>query len=248
MEKQVTYINPPITEISCEIRFNQQSPIDDSVISAFTTDIKQEYPQYAKTISKTIDITSDLSGTEHKITETPVYQYETDDAQSRTVIDDARLLIQWKGKSYPTESKRLEMFQDVYEKYLAIIKPESISQIGLRYLNKIHVPGINPLLEDYFTLYPQLSGTVLNFIIGYDIANEESQSNSRIVLSPTLPDPGEQNAFLMDITVYLTKPGSIAVNKDSMVAWLQNAHAAGQKLFEQTITDKLREIFGVKNE
>lgn len=248
MEKQVTYVNPPITEISCEIRFNGQPPINDSMISAFTTEIKSEYPRYTKTISKNIEIIEDQSGIQNKMTETPLHQYETDDAQSRIVIDNSHLLIQWKGKSYPTESKRLEMFQDVYEKYLAIIKPESISQIGLRYLNKIHVPGTNPLLEDYFTLYPQLSGTVLNFIIGYDIANEEYQSNSRIVLSPTLPDPGELNAFLMDITVYLTKPGSIAVNKDSMVAWLQNAHSTGQKLFEQTITDKLRDIFGVKNE
>lgn len=246
MEMQATYVNPPITEISCEIMFNRKSQIDDSEISTFTTAIKQEYPRYTKTISKTINITH--NGTEHKITETPVHQYETDDAQSRVVIAGARLLIQWKGKGYPTESRRLAMFQAVYEKYLAIIKPEGISQIVLRYLNKIHLREENPLLEDYFTLYPQLSGTVLNFIVGYDIVSDDAQSNSRIVLSPTLPDPDEKNAVLMDITVYIPKPGGIAVDKDSVITWLRGAHISGQKLFEQTITDKSREMFGVINE
>lgn len=246
---QATYVNPPITEISCEIMFNRKSQIDDSELSTFTTAIKQEYPRYTKTISKTISITqNDTNSTEHKITEIPVHQYETEDAQSRIVIWDVHLLIQWKGKCYPTESKRLEMFQAVYEKYLSILNPESISQMRLRYLNKIHVPGENPRIEDYFTLYPQLSGTVVNFTIGYDIENEGHQSNSRIVLSPTLPDPGKQNAFLMDITVYLTKPGSVSVNKESVVTWLQGAHSSGQMLFEQTITEKLRGIFEVKNE
>jgi len=44
----------------------------------------------------------------------------------------------------------------LWERYVEFVKPEAVTRIALRYINRIYIPQTVYELSDYFRLYPQI--------------------------------------------------------------------------------------------
>lgn len=77
--------------------------------------------------------------------------------------------------------------------YSDAASPKSIQRIGLRYINRIEIPGSEVEVENYFGFYPfvgnKLPQKFAPFIVGIDIPYENSRDMLRLMLASVKPPP-----------------------------------------------------------
>ncbi len=121
------------------------------------------------------------------------------------------------------------------------------SRLGLRYINQLDVPGSGPLdwqayvndellgLFSYAIEEAQLSRVFSNFEVVFSDFNLRFQFG---VHNPDYPAPMRRRAFVLDYDAYFKGP----LEPNEIRDCLNKYHEAIQRLFERSITDKLREI------
>ena len=126
-----------------------------------------------------------------------------------------------------------------------------VSRFGLRYVNNIEIDGVAPVTGwgEYIT--PNLIATI-PFFDPDNLARLVSISEVRCgelnlrfqfgMPNPDFPSPMKRPSFILDLDAYIQTAHEIPVALQHM----EKAHGCIQNLFEQSITNKLRERMGVK--
>jgi len=147
--------------------------------------------------------------------------------------------------------ERFELFIDEYcrviEPLFSVLPNAQASRIGLRFINQIDTPGVDPL-HWHEQISPELLG-----VLKYHVDNAKPSRLFHIleyafesfnlrfqygIHNPDYPAPIRQRQFILDFDAYyrgLVDPRDIRTNMDTY-------HVEIQRLFERSITDKLREL------
>jgi uncharacterized protein (TIGR04255 family) len=150
-------------------------------------------------------------------------------------------------KSYEKYENLRNEFISIVESFFSCFEQAQPSRIGLRYVNQLDVQGPNPLdWHDYVSqeLLGLFSYTIDGAVPSRVFHNFEtvfSDFSLRFqfgVHNPDYPAPIRRRAFILDYDAYfqgLLEPKDIPERLDKY-------HSAIQKVFEQNITEKLREV------
>ena len=121
-----------------------------------------------------------------------------------------------------------------------------VSRLGLRYINRVAIPGARVRMEDYFTIYPNLppglGDTHGPFLVQVEVPRFE-QGHTVLITFGTAPaqDIGkEEHAFMLDLYDILQLDESldeIDLKKEILLA-----HDNIVVAFEDSITDQLRDL------
>ncbi|MBQ0905782.1 TIGR04255 family protein [Micromonospora sp. U21] len=133
---------------------------------------------------------------------------------------------------------------DALEKYCEVARPECISSIGLRYVNRIKLPGPTVAFEEYFTVAQALPATGFPPNLGaffdrMELYYEEIPARIAFTWASVNSDDPEAAVFLLDLDLRWRDKTPFE-NADSNLADLRGRERAA---FESLITNKLREIF-----
>ena len=127
--------------------------------------------------------------------------------------------------------------------YFEVTGQDSVSRVGIRYINKIVVPGAQAKPELYFTNIRQsdekLEAELVHFVqrLEYTKADGIKILLAHATLVPTNPDTTE---FLLDIdAVWDTAP----VESKDILDLADRLHSAEKKAFYALITAEARKIF-----
>ena len=238
------YRHSPIIEALCEFRFEPGPPWDLAIPGLVYEKVKEEFPTRRQAKAFEVNVAASLEGVEQRVTTTDRIHFLRDDEKALIQVD-RNLLVVNHLKPYPTWQQFLPLIQSGFTAYMKVAKPKGIQRIGLRYINRIEIPGQNIELEDYLQIRPfigpDLPQDFDSFVVGIQIPYENSRDSLRLQLASSIIETPNVAAVLLDLDYFLIQPGQVAL--DEVFTWVEIAHHHVEEAFEACITDRLRELF-----
>jgi uncharacterized protein (TIGR04255 family) len=232
------YVNPPIIEAVCEIRFTPDQKWDFTIAGLLFEKVKNEFPSKGQAA---------LGAINRPLAELAVFSSEETKTSIR-VGSQLPMLSIMKQKPYSSWIEFKPRIEKAYNELKAIdgVEIKGIQRIGLRYINLIEIPQETVQLEDYFEYAPylgeRLPKELRTFLLGSEFNFSDGRDVCRVQLASALPSQTGQYRANLDLDYYLAQPQ--AVSPDEVIAWVENAHTKLEELFEGCITDKTRDLFG----
>ena len=253
MDQPRRYKNPPIEEALCEFHFDPGEGWDLTIPGKLQTEFGDEYsgkPREQRAVQVGLDFQDG---------KTSNLQYGEGLARVQLVTKDGNRMV---GVGQDALSiHMLHPYQDPYlsdrsgwdefklrisaaiEAYWRVAKPRGVSRIGIRYVNKMIIPGKTVRVEEYLKCaLPKV--TVLPDRLANFMARSEYiyDDNVRLILSQiSIISQLESISFLLDVDVI--SEDIETVDKDTALEIADDLHTRVGTAFETVITDKARELF-----
>ena len=249
------YRNPPVIEALCEVYFSGAS-WDETLPERFFEEVKQNFPKMQERPKHKAEITLGESGKASTEVQTlpSVFQFLTEEGHRIIQVSDNLLVV---NQLHPY--RHFEEWEDLFYKALDIYKklasPLKIDRIGLRYINRFEIPvspGKAVSMADYFAIFPTVPHSLGKIHGPFLVQMQVSQNDDRHVLhivfgTEDVPQSEEgKQAFMLDI--YDIASLDIEPDKKELSTEIRLAHENVVKTFEDSITDTLRELYGVKEQ
>lgn len=244
------YANAPITEAVIDLTVNPEVGLAPEELGALCD---ESYPTREPLVFNQVQFSGGNTTTIHKPLGWRFRNGQGSDIyQARLNGFSASRLVPYQDWSaFRAEARRL------WDRYtnLTQIGPETVTRLGLRYINRLDIPLPLDDFGDYLLtaplVSPHLPQGLSNFLMSLTIPVEEflTASVTEAVLDPevvskqALVPPVRQNSVsvLLDITVTLT---NVAVSSDDQL-WehFDRLRKLKNHVFESCITEKTRELF-----
>jgi len=241
---QQPYKQPPITEAVIEIRF--AAPIDAPRLAEISSDLRAQYPYEQQVTDLRVQLYFVPQATPTAGTiERPGHRLSS--------LDQTQILLLWPENfivsqlaPYPGWDEFFERFRRDWSKWKRLIGYQTISRIGVRYINRIDIPFSGPLVEyeQYINVYPHLPEVFTN-VRGYGVQAQVQLADMDCILtlnSLSVPSPLLGHAaFIVDLDIANeVKPPQ---NDESLYELLNRIRLKKNEIFESCITPRARELF-----
>lgn len=226
------YAAPPLFEALVEFSFSG-SKWDSTIPGLFFERIKNSYP----TISR-----SKAPNSSNERDERTIFHSN----KGNQVIQIGRdILVINHLRPYPEkfENWTPEIFQ-ILSHYLALVSPSNFQNIGVRFLNKIEVPGTQFPMEKYFRLFPSFSKELAashgDFLLRVVIEPKIKEHNLLITFSGEDPARIGFGNFLLDL---YDQTNVTTLDLKMIERIVYEGHENVEHAFENIVTDESRLIF-----
>jgi uncharacterized protein (TIGR04255 family) len=137
------------------------------------------------------------------------------------------------------------LIQQAFQAYSGQASPKAITRIGLRYINRIELPGDKVDLKDILEFRPHVGDALpedhASFTVGAEFLFEGKRDLLRLQVASTKPERESGLALILDLDYFSLFPdGTISAD---IAEWLEVAHGHIEDAFEGSITDNLRRTF-----
>lgn len=251
------YLRPPVHEVVLSLVF--ETAVEASQLDALSTALRDQFPFVERLEQVQFETTLAPSGT------TAVTRREFDGWQFKNegptrVVSAGRTRLSihatrpgtWPTGPYAGWSAIYQEATDLFATLAAAYEGGKLVRAGLRYVNRIAVPG-NSELEDWFTIgfsAPEMLADPYAINLRQTWARIKGHDDLSATLGLALiqiPDASLAEThigFLLDIEVFnLWKVN--APTFAQLREWSRRAHELEGHIFEGSITDRSRELFGV---
>ncbi len=239
-----TYVNPPIIEAVCEFRLPVDPKWDLTVPGLVYERLKEAFPNKEQRLVQEVGISNTSQGLEQQI--------RTDEravflaADRRTFVQVGRgILAVNRLRPYESWEAFRPSIDSAFRAMRDTIGIKSLMRIGLIYVNRIEVPGLNVDLDSYFEFRPflgsKLPQSMASFLLGCVLPFADGRDACRVELTPAVADKPDTSAFRLTLDYYLARPES--TEPDEALGWVDNAHGKIEALFEGCVSDRVRELF-----
>ena len=243
------YRNPPIEEALCEIRFSPDVEWDPTVPGLIYQKLRSDYPAKPRSES-VVEARGRLSqsegddGLEFQLRQNANRVQFCSNDEKRIVRVGPSVLSAHVLRPYSSWESFRAQISNALDVYVDVTHPTAISQIGVRYINRIVVPADVVDLNDYFTSPPEppdsLPQTIRSFLVRVDAMYEGEPVRLVTTFASESADRG-QAAFVLDIDV--VGKWSDLMPLGQALAIVDNLRMKEREAFESLITDKARCIF-----
>jgi uncharacterized protein (TIGR04255 family) len=239
------YKRPPIIEAFCEIQFEQNTPWIPTYPGLLYAKLQETFPEQRSAARVNVGLASAPGVINQELGLLPIVQFLQKDEQALVQVGQHLLAVN-RLKPYPTWEEFLPLIVQAFQAYREVAAPTSVHRIGLRYINRIEIPGERVTLEDYFEFYPfigeKLPQDLDAFFLGVQVSYEDARDALRLQLTTTSTEMPGARALFLDLDYFLIKPGEIAL--EGVPGWLDKvAHEHVEEAFEACIKDRLRDQF-----
>lgn len=241
------YREPPIVEALCEVHF-ADSNWDDTIPGTFYERVKKDFPQKRQRQMQQAQIELGRREATAGVHHLPPWMQFVAAQGNRMVQVAENLLVVNQMQPYPHFEDWEPIIHQMLEIYTRLTQPATVARIGLRYINRIAIPGEKILLEDYFNIYPRLpsgiGSTHASFLVRVEVP-QIGDGHTALITFGTAPASGPYRAelaFMLDL--YDIFRLDKAVEGIDFKKEIHTAHSNMICAFENSITDRLRELFG----
>lgn len=244
---KLKYAKPPIQEAICEIHFAADEPLSSEQIGQLKSVWAAEYSEQKLNEEKGVKVEVGPDGVrvvEDKMGNRLICR--TADGL-RLVQLSGRFLAVNQLKPYPGWE---EAFRDTIiaraQEVQAELGPLKIGRVGLRYINKIDVPQVPFVWEEWFNFglpVPEMPSAVRG---PFQMRFEQRLKGdcTLIVNCVSLPVANDRTPIILDLdVVWSAKPASAA----RIPKLLETVHAPHRLAFEAYVKDNLRKQFSLSH-
>jgi len=219
------YKNPPLLEAVCEFKFQPNSSWNSAIPDLIYEKVQAEFPQR--------ESMNGLSGEE-----------PAPSAKTKFFRADGSALLQVSSKllavnqlqPYPTWAQFKKTILEAYSLYREIAHPASMTRLGLRYINQIEIPETNIEISRYLRGCPE-GYHKLFLSTNFPFAAE--RENLAMILAHVPHSEGDFLRFYLDLDY-----GAFPMAAEEIGPVLERAHDRIEQIFEASITDETRRLFG----
>jgi uncharacterized protein (TIGR04255 family) len=232
------YRKPPVLEAVIEVRYvNQISKAD---LDRISRRLEGKFPRREEEVSIDVEISpysvnAETIPTGHKLTSA--------DNLSVVLLRPASITssklapyVGWDVLIKQTES----ILNDVYK----VIERRQIGRIGVRYINRLDIPGGNIKLEDWLNVglnVPTDFGHVLNEFGGRVVVPTGENLTTALAFQ-SVPSPLiDHSSVVLDIDVAIER--GIPLSDDEVWKLIARMREAKNSVFESCITQRMRDLF-----
>jgi uncharacterized protein (TIGR04255 family) len=142
------------------------------------------------------------------------------------------------------ESFRSEA-KDLWKSYAEMIKPQKISRISMRYINRIELPLPMRDFEEYILtrlqIAPELPQAISQFFIRFEIPNSEIPAMAVII--QTIENVTDENRLPLIFDIDVIRENEYSVGSAEVWDDFEKLHDFKNEIFFSSITDKTKELF-----
>lgn len=240
------YKHPPITEAVIGVSFS--SPIKQTDISSVNKKFHTHYPHHQPVSN--FDVAVELSNDQ---VNKPTTNINKQDGHRRSTADMTQLIVLWPSSfslsqlaPYPGWDNFFDRFVRDWSVWKRTVGFQTISRIGVRYINRIDIPvtGSITKYEEFLNVYPKLPDS-LDPIFAYavQVASELKdidcllKINSAVVPSPIL----DHASFVIDLDI--SKESNPPQSDNDIYDLLNKIRVQKNAVFETCISSRARELF-----
>jgi uncharacterized protein (TIGR04255 family) len=249
------YKNAPIVEAVIEIRVQSPPSFDQWQLKSLADSLMVDFPQQTPMPLVELGIgpvavrTSQSPQTEQALGQ-PFSHMPFSFLLSKP--DDSRILqLRRDGLAYShmapyTEwgSFRTEA-RPLWQRYKAACPDAKLARCGIRYINRVDIPGTTIEVHDYFALYPKIPDKLpQQDVVGMTLALQMPQPDlecmaniNQIQVEPAKPG---HLSFVLDIDIF--RMGIESWEDSQLWTFLDKLRARKNEIFEACITERTREL------
>lgn len=247
---KICYKNTPIKKVIFRIDFlGEVKELNELIPSQITDVIKNSFPiaEPKDLVARTLQISNnDVSDKNIKVKE---WHFHTNERNATLIIkeDSFAILI----NNYISFEKIKEVLSEIIDVFFNHYKGLLSRRIGLRYVNEINIEGENPFDWDEYinsdlTSIFRVTATPKNIIRAFhnlEMKNDEILLKFQYGMSnPDYPALIKKKVFVLDLDASFTG----ILKHHEIDNFIVKQHSVIQSQFEYSITEKLREKFGLK--
>ena len=242
------YLKPPIIEALCEFQFGSDSPWDLTMPGLIYDKLRRQgfvKRQQAKHFA--VNFLQEPEGVQQQVQSIDRIKFLRDD--ERVMVQVGRNLLAINHLApYSSWQEFRPCVEIGFNAYREVAEPKAIHRVGVRYINRIEIPGLKGdesiELKDYFESYPYLSKRLPDFNafnVQVILPYETGRDIMRLQLAASDDGPPNTLVAILDLDYFLAEPGALGLDK--ALQWVDNAHLRVEEVFENSIKEALREIF-----
>lgn len=236
------YDNAPIIEAILDAAIQRSTPIQMDELAEVVIS-KEKYPQRVELMTASGQMTVGPTVSASATTQKLGYQF---------ISADKKFVVHCKVDGLAVS--RLAPYtswKDVYaeyarhwDRYLKIIKPDQVTKLAVRYVNRFDLPGNRVELCDYFRTYPEVSED-----IKYDLSGFLNQMHipmpdihgQAIITQARVPPPDESViSILLDIAVSMVEQAP--TNEIALESKMNVLRSRKNELFEACMKPQARDL------
>lgn len=237
------YCKPPIVEAVCEFRF-EPGNWNNTMPGLIWAQVKIPFPKRRDVVRFEVQSVPGPGGFEHRVIQEPLIQYLQEDEKLFMQVGSKVLTVN-RLAPYTGWQEFKPLIQQAFQAYSCEASPKAITRIGLRYINRIELPGDKVDLEDILEFRPHVGNALpkdhASFTVGAEFLFEGKRDVLRLQVAGTKPERESRLALILDLDYFCLLPeGTISAD---IAEWLEVAHGHIEDAFEGSITDNLRRTF-----
>lgn len=231
------YKNPPIVEALCVFQFSSEDlSFDFLKLNSIYERVKKDFPKYEKIQLPVIHSEGEIQSAEG-------IQFLKKDKKAIIQLAPNLLVINIL-KPYSTWEDFFDLLKNTLTIYHEVFNYEEVLKITLRYLNKIDLKGKSIQINDYFDFTPSLgknsSQKNLMFDLKVFVPYEKKGEVLKIELNKIST---KAQSYLLDLDYSFAKKDMSITKIEEILSWLNKAHTHIEEAFENSITQKSRDMF-----
>ena len=249
MVETTRFPNAPITEALLDIRVTLPAQTDLAKLATLHDAIKQKYPSKQERLAWRGHV---------EIKASPVPEV----SQSATGEPDGYLFTSVDGrqvvqarldgftfsrlKPYDKWTTLRDEAQELWQHYVRIASPETVTRVALRYINRIEIPLPMRDFKDYILTTPEISPVLPqglgSFFMRLVIPDPKAQAVA--IVTETVEPVDEANKrlpLIFDIDVF--RAVAFNVQDNSMWETFESLHDLQNEIFFKSLTPKAKELF-----
>ncbi|MDP3273558.1 MAG: TIGR04255 family protein [Deltaproteobacteria bacterium] len=123
-------------------------------------------------------------------------------------------------------------------------RAHALRAVGVRYVDRIVLPQSDWTLDDYFPLLPRVPASMPASLAGlrWSVATSKEALSVTLTVASAPPEENGAAVVIYDLAL-LQQLDDPSLSSERWVAALQEMHVLQRKIFEESITDKTRELF-----
>jgi uncharacterized protein (TIGR04255 family) len=241
------YSNPPIVEVVCELRASPDSEWDITIPGMIFEKLRDDFPNKEQRIFQEFEQKQEINTIQQQIRSDERAIFFSGDRKTFIQIGN-RLLAVNRLKPYISWNEFKPKIEKALNAFYKSTQINKFQRIGLRYINRIEIPGQEVKLENYFNFRPYVGDNlpkklVSSFIVGCLFPFFDGRDICKIELSNVIPDNKDNSAFLLDIDYFYFLDHNSAILINEILEWIESAHQNIEEMFIACITDQLKESF-----
>ncbi len=190
MSLERNYQKPLVVEALCEIYF-RDSTWDHTIPGIYYEKVKKEFPKKQQREVQQAQITPERGTASANAQMQPSWiQFVSEQGDRMRRIAENLLLVN-QLRPYHHFAEWELVVCNALKLYQEIAIPQKIERCGVRYINRVEIPGTQVTMEDYFKIYPQLpespGNTHAPFLLRVEIPRTEQAHVVLITFGTSTP-------------------------------------------------------------
>jgi uncharacterized protein (TIGR04255 family) len=140
----------------------------------------------------------------------------------------------FRGEAYP-----------LWERYRRVAAAGALARCGLRYINRIDIPGEKVEIEDYFALYPKIPSAMPNPDIAGMLMNltmPQPDLECGATVTQALAGPAKKGHVSVILDIDLFRENLVKWSDSDVWSYFDKLRHRKNEMFEGCITDRTREL------